>query len=406
MTGLIIYYIVCSAIFCYLVFNDLYLLLFAIAGRFRKKSSHSPSAVKKKIAVLIPAYKEDSIIVETAIRAAHHDYPLDCYDVFIIADQLKEYTLAKLSQLSIKVIPVSFDQSTKAKSLKYALKQLPDSFYDILMLLDADNVMQNGCLQKVNGAFVKGFKMIQLHRTAKNKNTPTAILDAMSEEINNHIFRQGHRALGVSSTLIGSGMAFDFSIFKKLMMEADIENNPGEDREINLEMLKRGYVCEYIEDALVYDEKVQSDSVLEKQRTRWISAQLQYANYFWIKGFFKTFSYNFHYFDYAVQTLLLPRIMLLVTTFILFLISILIVLLTGKILFPGIMYWCILFIACMLVLTISLYKRIKLVELLKASLRLPLTIISFFKALLKAKHNQKEFIHTPKDYSSTQEPQL
>jgi cellulose synthase/poly-beta-1,6-N-acetylglucosamine synthase-like glycosyltransferase len=58
---------------------------------------------------------------------------------------------------------------------------------------------------------------VQGHRTAKNTNNSWAILDAISEEINNNIFRKGHRVLGLSSAIIGSGMAFRYNYFKALM---------------------------------------------------------------------------------------------------------------------------------------------------------------------------------------------
>lgn len=45
-----------------------------------------------------------------------------------------------------------------------------------------------------------------------------AYLDAISEEINNSIFRLGHVNLGMSAALIGSGMAFEYSLFYKAMM--------------------------------------------------------------------------------------------------------------------------------------------------------------------------------------------
>lgn len=393
---MIIVHIILWFFFIYLALNVLYLLLFATAGLFRKPPAYNDLPEKKKIAVLIPAYKEDGVIVETAKAAASHSYPAD---VFIIADQLKNDTLEAFAALPVRVIQVSFAQSTKAKSIKYTLQQIPDQDYDILMILDADNIMGKGCLEKINSAFQKGLHMVQLHRTAKNKNTSTAILDAASEEINNHIFRQGHRALGISSALIGSGMAFDFAQFKRLMLETDIENNPGEDREIYLEMLRQGYVCEYIDDALVYDEKVQSGQVLEKQRTRWLSAQLQYAVRFWIKEPLKTFSSNIHYFDYALQTLLLPRVMLLGATLFIAVISILIYLMFRVSLLPGMVGWIIIFAGCIFSLGISLYKRISLAEFGKAMIGLPAIFISFVKALSRSRANQQEFIHTPKDYS-------
>ncbi len=401
---MIIINIILSVLFIYLALNVLYLLVFAIAGKFRKQPAYPAIKDKKKIAVLIPAYKEDRVIMETVSRALLQDYPSASFTVYVLADRLKPETLADLSKMNVKVIPVLFAKSTKAKSIKHALQQIEGNVYDVVMILDADNIMGPGCLEKINSAFHHGWHMVQLHRTAKNKNTPTAVLDAVSEEINNHIFRQGHRALKISSALIGSGMAFDFAQFKRLMMETEIEDNPGEDREIYLEMLRQGYVCEYIEDAYVYDEKVQSGQVLEKQRTRWISAQLQYAVRFWINEPIRTFSYNFHYFDYAVQTLLFPRVMLLGTGSLLFLLSIFLKSIFNISLFPGEAGWIIIFAGCILSLIISLYDRLSFEEAGTASKHLPRTFISFLRALVKSKTSQQEFIHTPKDYSNIGKP--
>jgi len=41
-----------------------------------------------------------------------------------------------------------------------------------------------------------------------------ALLDGISEEINNNIFRKGHQTLGLSSALIGSGMALIMSFLE------------------------------------------------------------------------------------------------------------------------------------------------------------------------------------------------
>lgn len=387
-------------LFIYLVMNVLYLLLFAIAGKCRKQPPYPVLEDKKKIAVLVPAYKEDRVILETARQALLQDYPLTSFTVFILADRLQFETLEELVKLPLKVIQVSFIKSTKAKAIKYALQQIKGEEYDIVMILDADNIMGAGCLEKINSAFHSGWRMVQLHRAAKNKNTPTAILDAASEEINNHIFRQGHRALGVSSALIGSGMAFDFGQFKKLMMNANIEDNPGEDREIYLEMLRQGYECEYIEDAYVYDEKVQSGQVLEKQRTRWLSAQLQYAVRFWIKEPVGTCTSNIHYFDYALQTLLIPRVVLLGVTFLLSAVVILLQILFRISPFPGLSTWLIIFAGCILSLMLSLHGRLSLKEIWCGIRYLPHAFIAFSRAMSRSKAGQQEFIHTPKDYSN------
>lgn len=395
---MIVLFIILSVLFAYLAFNTGYLFLFAVAGLFRRKIQYPVLSDKKRIAVLIPAYQEDNVIIDTAQSAVKHNYASASFEVIVIADGLKPETITILSRLPIRLVKVSFSNSTKAKSLKAALAALKDDHFDIAMILDADNIMGPDCLERVNTAFHKGFRMVQLHRTAKNKNTPTAVMDALSEEINNHIFRKGHRALGISSALIGSGMAFDYSLFDTLMNQTDIENNPGEDREIYLEMLRRGEICEYIEDALVFDEKVQSNVVLEKQRTRWLSAQLQYARRFWIKELFGTFSYNIHYFDYALQTLLLPRVMLIAVSWFVLLFVFVLYLTMGIELYPGLLAWGALFVGSVLSLLVSAYKYFSAKEAAHGLWNMPKTLWSFFKATLKSTPNQKEFVRTPKEF--------
>jgi hypothetical protein len=70
-------------------------------------------------------------------------------------------------------------------------------------------------LERIAQDFDKGYTVIQGHRVAKNTNTSVAVLDAISEEINNHIFRKGHCAAGVSSALIGSAMALEYTFLRK-----------------------------------------------------------------------------------------------------------------------------------------------------------------------------------------------
>ena len=132
--------------------------------------------------------------------------------------------------------------------------------------------------------FKIGYHAVQGHRAAKNRNTPIATLDAISEEINNHLFRKAQRALGFSSSLIGSGMAFEFSSLKKVYNKPGILDNPACDREVDFEMMKNGIVVQYLDDAVVLDEKVSNRNVLEKQRRRWLESQILHLKLFFSKS--------------------------------------------------------------------------------------------------------------------------
>ena len=365
----------------------------------RRRLSFQPSADKKSIAVIIPSYKEDNVILDTAKRAAQHNYPTNKFDVFVIADNLKVETIIRLRAISVNVIEVKFESSTKAKSLNAALNRISPEKYEIAIILDADNVMKEGCLEWVNWWFQSGAAAVQCHRTAKNQQTPVAILDAMSEEINNHLFRKGPAALGLSATLIGSGMAFRFDELKKIFNLSHILTNPGEDREVDIQLMLNQTKVEYAHEALLFDEKVSSSAVFERQRVRWLEAQLNHFRRFRqtdVKEAKKTTDYWCKF----IQTILLPR-SLYILTFGIFLFLI-IVELTFNIhfLYPSAGWWWLLMslfgLSLFLAIPASFYNR----KTLRAMLYLPVLVYKMVRALFRVKSNRTEFLHTPKTYTS------
>jgi cellulose synthase/poly-beta-1,6-N-acetylglucosamine synthase-like glycosyltransferase len=343
------------------------------------------------MAVMIPGYKEDEVIVEVALEALKQDYPKDAYDVVIIADSFQKDTLEKLRKLPIKVIEVSFELSTKSKALNKAMEQLGDGF-DIAVVLDADNVMNDDFLSKINSAFEQNCMAVQGHRTAKNMNTSLAILDAISEEINNHIFRKGHRVLGLSSAIIGSGMAFKYVFFKDLM--STVKAIGGFDKEIELKMLKARHKIIYLDDALVFDEKVQKAEVFSNQRRRWLSAQLHYFRQDFLSACKDLLlKANFDYFDKALQFIQPPRILLLGAVVLLGTVFIIanFLLLNSPYYAIG---WAGTMVSCFLAFLFSIPGSFYNFKTLGALAALPKGMFLMLMSLLKIKGANKKFIHT------------
>jgi cellulose synthase/poly-beta-1,6-N-acetylglucosamine synthase-like glycosyltransferase len=224
-----------------------------------------------------------------------------------------------------------------------------------------------------------------------------AVLDAISEEINNNLFRSGQRALGFSAALIGSGMAFEFDKISSIFNLEHILNNPGEDREIDLQLMKDGIVVEYIEDAWVYDEKVSSSDVFQKQRTRWLEAQLTHFSRFSDKDI-RTASGTPSYRNKFFQTLLLPRSLLLLLFTVLMLLVVLTIISGYPLLFPAWGWWVGLFGTFLLTLLISVPGSFYNVNTIKAIVHIPVLVLAMVKAMLKMKANRKEFLHTPKAF--------
>lgn len=393
-----ILHIITCILFVYLLVNTLYFFIITIAGHLYRAPKYGVNDKKKRIAVLIPSYKEDHIIVNTARKAAEHDYDKQYFDVFVAADQLKKETIEKLRAIPVNVLEVQFEIGSKARSLNKLLNHIDEDKYDVAIILDADNIMMPGVLDKVNDAFQKGFRAVQTHRTAKNRNTPVAILDAMSEEINNHIFRRGQRAAGFSCSTIGSGMSFEFKKIKEIYNKPGILGNPACDREVDFEIMKDCICIEFIDDALVLDEKVSSKDVYERQRTRWLESQIIHLRLFFdkkqghvpkTKDFWNRLFYN----------MVPPRLIFLASFFLVFLVF-LVEYFTGySILYPSYWWWLGLTLVYLSVFPLSMPANLWTWSTLKAILHVPALVLSMVRALFKMKVSRKEFLHTPKAFT-------
>jgi cellulose synthase/poly-beta-1,6-N-acetylglucosamine synthase-like glycosyltransferase len=369
----------------------LYIFLFSFAGLFYRQKPYPQQPELRKIALLIPGYREDSVIQEVASNALLQDYPKEYFDVVVIADSFRQDTLDFLKTLPIKVLEVEFDISTKSKALNSAMERITAG-YDIAVILDADNLMAPDFLSKINASFGNGFIAVQGHRTAKNRNTSLAVLDAVSEEINNHIFRKGHRVLGFSSAIIGSGMAFKYDFFKALM--STVTAIGGFDKEIELKLLKEGNTIEYLDDAFVYDEKVQKAEVFSNQRRRWLSAQLIYFRKDFVSSVKALITKgNIDYFDKTVQFIQPPRILLLgmvlVFGVIFFLLNII---LDNPMVYNY--FWAGIVLMCILAFLFSIPRKMYNRKTLKALAALPGGMLLMFRSLVRIKGANKKFIHT------------
>lgn len=379
--------IIQTVLIFYFGVSVLYIFILSVAGHFNIKRHKANRSFQRKFAVMIPGYKEDAVIVDVALDATKQNYPRELFDVVIIADSFKPETIEKLKKLPIKLIEVSFEKSTKSKALNKAMEQLPEDYYDVAMILDADNLMERDLLHKTNQSFDEGFRIVQGHRVAKNLNTSLALLDAISEEINNHLFRKGHRVLGLSAALIGSGMAFDYRFFKNIMKE--VKAIGGFDKDLELRLTKSGDKIDYLDNALIYDEKVSETKSFSNQRRRWLSAQFVYFTQSFLPAVKLLITKgNIDYFLKSFQMIQPPRIILLGLSWILAIISFL--LLADR--FTPI--WLAVLILVNFSMIISIPKKFWNKQMLVALFALPKGFWLMFVTLFKLKGANKTFIHT------------
>ncbi|MEM1217828.1 MAG: glycosyltransferase family 2 protein [Bacteroidota bacterium] len=369
----------------YLGGSALYTFAFAVFAFLPDRYQPLGDGQIRKFLVLIPGYKEDAVIVSTAKAALEQDYPQEHYDVRILADSFQESTLAALRDLPIDVQEVRFETSTKSKAIHEALKLLPEG-YDSIAILDADNVMDKQFLSYMNAYLEEGHLAIQGRRVAKNSETPMAVLDAISEEVNNRIYCKGPTAVGLSSKLSGSGMAFDYQTFRRVMLQVFAIG--GFDKELELRFTREKIHVAYHHQAKVYDEKVRNPEVYSKQRRRWLSAQYAYLNRFFGESIRKLLTEgNSDFFHKVMQLALPPRLILPVA---LFLGAVVSWLLDGQYI-----WWCVAtglsVSSFLLAIPRYLYNR----NFVRSMLHLPKVLLYTVLALKGLRKANKKFIHTP-----------
>ena len=267
-----ILYVIDGIFFFGTVITVLYCLVFSVASLFYRKPEISKAKRQNRFIVLIPAYKKDDTVLQTVNSVLGQTYPQRLFDVIVVSDHQSEMTNMRLAQLPVTLLTPDFDESTKAKSMQYAILNLPQfKIYDAVLVLDADNLIESEYLEQVNDAFESsGTKAIQTHRLSRNRDTAISRLDTIFEEINNAIFRRGHTTLGLSASLNGSGMVYDFEWFKEHVMRA---RTAGEDKELEAMLLKEDIFIDYFDNIHLYDEKTRHVKSFYRQRGRWASTQ-------------------------------------------------------------------------------------------------------------------------------------
>jgi cellulose synthase/poly-beta-1,6-N-acetylglucosamine synthase-like glycosyltransferase len=368
---------------------SLYSFVLSCAGLLYKRQDAPEAKLLRRIAVLIPAYKEDQVIPGVAAQATEQNYPSDFFDVVVIADSLKASTLQKLRALPITVVEVSFEKSTKVKALNEAMRVIGDD-YDCALVLDADNIMERDFLRKMNNLFDLGYRAIQGKREPKNENNSMALLDGLSETINNFIYRQGNVAMGFSASLNGSGMIFDYAQYKEIMNSMD--SIGGFDRELELRLLERGIKVYFAKDVIVFDEKVANHEVFERQRKRWISSHFFYLKKYFGEGWKKLFQGDLVFFNSAVlRNIQLPRLLNLGLLTFVTLLSFALV----RYVHFGPIVWITLLLLNVLAMAFAIPRRFYNIKLLKSVWLIPRLFFKMFLLLFKLKGANNTFIHTP-----------
>ena len=360
-----------------------YVALFALASLIpEKKETTLTNAPLSKFLILFPAYNEDKVIINSVEQFLQQTYPKENYQVVVISDHMQPETNRLLSTYSITLLTPTFEKSSKAKAMQYAINNIVDH-YDYVVILDADNIVSKEFLLQLNNLCQVGYQAIQCHRCAKNSDNDIAVLDGVSEEINNTLFRKAHNNIRLSSALIGSGMCFQYELFKKNVFDL---KTAGEDREMEALLLSQKVFIKYAPDIYVYDEKVKSQTNFQRQRMRWMTAQIQSLLSMLPQIPKAIANGNINYIDKTIQQALIPRSILITGIG-------MVSLLTTLFAPTWCIKWWILFGVLAVSLFIAIPPQLRIGSFSKI-LTIPVLVMHMLSNILHINRKNTDFIHT------------
>lgn len=258
----------------------LFLLCAALAAR--RAAPPALSGRPLALAVIVPAHDEELVLAGTLDSLGRQEYPAECYEVVVVADNCTDTTAALARSQGVTVLERTHaSERGKGYALNHAVTHLlsrpspPEGF----VIVDADTWVAPDFLARMSvrlqsGGGADGLAAWQGRYGVLNFGESwRAGLMAAAFDLVNHVKPLGREALNLSVGLKGNGMAFTRAV-------AAAQPWPGgsltEDLDYGLELARRlslrvGYAHEARVLAQMPTEAAQAGS----QRSRWERGRLR-----------------------------------------------------------------------------------------------------------------------------------
>lgn len=249
-------------------------IYYAIGFLFTRK--FKPAKKKHKYAILIAARNEKYVIGNLLDSIKKQDYPSDLLTTFVVADNCTDDT-AEIARDHGAICYERFDDEHKTKgfALQYLLEQIEKDYgrmsFEGYFIFDADNLLNQNYITKMNDAFDSGEKIITSYRNTKNFDENWIASTYALHWIRS--IRCNHRArsvLRLATNIQGTGFLFASEIVKNGWKYTSLT----EDRALTADAVAQGYQITYQDEAEFFDEQPTSLRVALRQRLRWSKGHL------------------------------------------------------------------------------------------------------------------------------------
>jgi hypothetical protein len=253
-----------------------YLGVVTLAG-LRRPAAPAPTN-RHHFTILVPAHDEELVIARTLRSFERLDYPRDRFTVHVVADNCTDRTAEIVTaspwQVHVRDAP---DQPGKSRALNWLLGRLDAEQLDLVVVVDADTVVDPDMLHQFDAAFTDGVDVVQgRYRVLDAGANSAAALRSAAMAARHHLRPLGRVRLGGSCGLFGNGMAFRSEVLARHPWRDHLV----EDAELQLRLLLDGTRVAYAPHARVEAEMPSSLAASTTQHQRWELGRSQLAREF------------------------------------------------------------------------------------------------------------------------------
>lgn len=249
--------------------------LFAIIDRLRRPHRQASPGFQPRIAVLIPAYNEEKVIVRTIRSVLHSDYPN--LHVIVMDDGSTDETFevarrAYASEIAAgRVQVLTKPNGGKAAALNFALERTEEEFY---VGIDADTVIAADAISKL----IPHFEDATVGAVAGNAKVGNRVnlwtrWQALEYITSQNFERRALDLFHVVTVVPGAIGAWRTAPVK--LAGGYPLNTVAEDADLTMNLLEQRYKVVYEDRALAFTEAPIDGRALMRQRFRWSFGTLQ-----------------------------------------------------------------------------------------------------------------------------------
>ncbi|NET56382.1 MAG: glycosyltransferase family 2 protein [Symploca sp. SIO2E6] len=226
-----------------------------------------------RMAVLVPAHDEASVIGTTLEKLLPQLTTQD--QLVVIADNCSDQTAEIARNLGATVIErQDLERRGKGYALDYGLNFLETEPPEVVVIVDADCIVEQGTLKRIATVAATQGKPVQATYLMEQPADPSPkdSISALAFMVKNLVRPSGLARLGLPSLLTGTGMAFPWSVIRQAPLAS---GNIVEDMQLGLDLAIAGYPTLFCRDTKVIGILPQQEAAATGQRTRWEHGHLQ-----------------------------------------------------------------------------------------------------------------------------------